>query len=774
MVKFRNEEFLKQLEKRIFVLDGAMGTMLQKHGFTKGCPDELSIKNPELVKKIHKAYADAGSDLIITNTFGANRTKLKAYNLQDKVIEINKAAVKNIRKACPNCLVVGDVGPLGGFIEPLGKLTFNEAYGAYKEQIKALEEADLLIIETISDIRVLKAALIAAKELFEGPIISSMTIQDGRTTTGTDVETYVTIADALGADIIGVNCSDGPAGMYETAKLIVKNTNKPICFQPNAGIPKIVGKETVWDYPIDKFADYAEKFVKLGANIVGGCCGTNPDFIKAITDKVKKLKPIKRRIKEKTKLCSRTKTIAVEGKTMIVGERINPTNKKDLQEEIKKGKTGIIRREALEQLKEGATFLDINVGVPGVDETGSLKMAIDTVQNIVDVPLVIDTADINALEAALQQSDGKPLINSVNGSEKSLKSVLPLAKKYGAAIVALALDEKGIPKTKEKRVEIAKKIIAEAEKIGIKKEDVIVDCLTLTIATNPENEKIILGAVKEINSLGYKTILGISNISHGLPNRKEINAKFLKKASDIGLNLAILNPLDNIIVSDTEIRFLEEEVKIKKEDYSRLPIEKQLHNAVLYGDKENIVGIINNALKKMKALHVNDLLIKALEEVGRKFKCKEYFLPQVLLSAAAMKNAFARLKKEIKKEGGKVKGRILFATVKDDIHDIGKNIVVALLESHNYEVIDLGSDVPTKTIINTTIKKKPDIVCLSALMTTTVREMENVIKELRLNNIKIPVLVGGAVVTDDYARSIKAGYGKDALDAVKKVNGLVQ
>src|SRR3989344_1516601 len=345
VVKFRNEEFLKQLEKRIFVLDGAMGTMLQKHGFTKGCPDELSIKNPELVKKIHKAYADAGSDLIITNTFGANRTKLKAYNLQDKVIEINKAAVKNIRKACPNCLVVGDVGPLGGFIEPLGKLTFNEAYGAYKEQIKALKEADLLIIETISDIKVLKAAIIAAKETFEGPIISSMTIQDGRTTTGTDVETYVTIADALGADIIGVNCSDGPAGMYETAKLIVKNTNKPICFQPNAGIPKIVGKETVWDYPIDKFADYAEKFVKLGANIVGGCCGTNPDFIKAITDKVKKLKPIKRRIKEKTKLCSRTKTIAVEGKTMIVGERINPTNKKDLQEEIKKGKTGIIRRE---------------------------------------------------------------------------------------------------------------------------------------------------------------------------------------------------------------------------------------------------------------------------------------------------------------------------------------------------------------------------------------------------------------------------------------------
>ena len=768
VVKFRKEEFLRKLEKRIFVLDGAMGTELQKRGFTKGCPDELNIKNPALVKAVHKSYADAGSDIIITNTFGANRIKLGNYKIGNKVKEINEAGVKIARDACPGCLIAGDVGPLGKEIEPLGELTFGEAYDTFKEQILALKEADLLIIETISDIKVLKAAIIAAKETFEGPIISSMTIQDGRTTTGTDIETYVTIADTLGADIIGVNCSDGPDGMHETAKLIAKNTNKPICLQPNAGMPKMIGEDTVWDYPIDKFAGYAEKFVKLGANIVGGCCGTNPDFIKAIADKVKKLKPVERKIKEKTKLCSRTRTAAIEGKTLIVGERINPTNKKDLQDEIKKGETNIVRREALEQVKEGAAFLDINIGVPGADEASSLRTAVGIVQNIVNAPLVIDTADFKALEAALQQSDGKPLINSVNGSEKSLNGVLPLAKKYGAAIIALTLDEKGIPKTKEKRIEIAKKIINEAEKAGIKKEDIIVDCLALTIATNPENENIILDSVKEIKKLGYKTILGVSNISHGLADRAVINNQFLEKAKKAGLDLAIFNPAE--IGVKGKIR----NIKAKKVDYTKLPIEKQLYSAILYGDNDNIVGIINNALKKLSALGINDILIKALEEVGRKFKCKEYFLPHVLLSAGAMKKAFERLKNEIRKEGGKSRGKILFATVKDDIHDIGKNIVIALLESNNYDVVDLGADVPTKRIINITVKEKPDMVCLSALMTTTVREMENVIKELRLKGIKIPVLVGGAVVTDDYAKSIRAGYGKDALDAVKKANEIVQ
>lgn len=763
-------EFLKRLENEVIVIDGAMGTMLQQCGFINVCLEELNIKNADAVKKIHKAYADAGADLLITNTFGANRLKLSKYGLKDKVVEINKAGLKNAREVCPNCLILGNVGPLGEFIEPLGKLTFDETYEIYKEQIAALQEADILLLHTLSDIKELKSALIAAKEIFNGPIISSMTIQGGRTSTGTDTETYVAIADSLGADIIGVNCSDGPDGMYETAKVIVKNTNKPICLEPNAGMPKIVNNKTIWDYPIERFVDYAEKFVKLGANIVGGCCGTNPDFIKAVANRVKGLKPIKREIKEETKLCSRTKTITIKP-TLIVGERINPTNRKGFIEEIKQGKTDYIRNQALQQIEEGASLLDINLGVAGVDETKTLPKAIEVMQNVVNVPLVIDTSNVKALEEALKKCDGKALINSVNGSENSLKTVLPLAKKYGSAIIALCLDDLGIPKTKDKRIEIAKKIIKEAEGIGVKREDIIVDALVLTIATNPENEKIILDTINEVKKLGYKTILGISNISHGLPNRSEINSRFLTKAKKAGLDLAILNPIDNIMQTDTSI-----EIKVKRMkegDYKGLPIDKQLYNAILYGDKDNIIGIIEKSLEGLNALKINDILIDALNEVGDKFNKKEYFLPQVLLSAEAMKRAFTRLKKELSKESGKERGIVLFATVENDIHDIGKNIVIALLESHNYKVIDLGVNIKTTKIVEEVEKYKPDIVALSALMTTTVLEMENVIKGLRRECINVPVVVGGAVVTDDYASQIKAAYGKDALAAVKKINELI-
>ncbi|MFH1506137.1 MAG: homocysteine S-methyltransferase family protein [archaeon] len=764
------ELFLKNLKNQVFLLDGAMGTQLQKHGFV-GCPEELNLKDPKMIKNIHKSYADAGSDMILTNTFGANRIKLKHYGLQDKVKDINQAAIKNVKEACPGCLVGGELGPLGDFIAPLGKITYDEAIEAYREQAKALKEADLLTISTISDIKVLKAALLAAKEVFKGPIIVSMTIQDGRTTTGTDVETYVVIADALGADIIGVNCSDGPEGMYETAKIILENTDKPVCFRPNAGLPKIVGKKTVWDYPIARYARYLEEYVKLGASIVGGCCGTDPQFIKAAADRVKSMKPVAREIKQETKLCSRTKTVLIRP-TLIVGERINATNRPGFIEELRQGKDNYVRNQALQQVEEGASLLDINVGVAGLDEKKNLPRAVAAIQNVVDAPISIDTSNVEALELTLKEASGKPLINSVNGSENSMKQVLPLAKKYGAAVIALCLDDAGIPKTKEKRLEIAKRIIDEAEKIGIKKQDIIVDCLVLTIATNPENEKIILETVKEIKAWGYKTILGVSNISHGLSNRTEVNSKFLTKAKKLGLDLAILNPLDNIMQKDTDIYI--KVVKFKKEDYDNLPIDKKLHNAILYGDKENIVEIIDEALKTLRAMEINDLLIDALQEVGEKFNKKEYFLPNVLLSAEAMKRAFSRLKAELKREGEKEKGIVLFATVENDIHDIGKNIVIALLKSHNYRVIDLGANVRTKQIIDEVKKQKPDILALSALMTTTVLEMENIIKELRRTNIDIPVIIGGAVVTDDYASQIKAAYGKDALTGVKKINELIR
>ena len=764
------KEFLDKLKNKVFVIDGAMGTELQKRGFLKGCPDELNISNPELIKSIHKSYADAGADIIETNTFGANRLKLKDYNLQIKVKEINQAAVKNIRDSCPGCLVAGDIGPLGDLIEPLGKLTFDQAYEAFKEQAEALKQADFILIQTFFDIKELKAAIIAVKEVTDLPIVTSMTFQDGRTTTGTDVETYITVAEALDVDVIGTNCSDGPEGMIETIKKASKLTNKPLWVEPNAGMPKIVDGKTVWNYPKDKFADFSKEFIKLGACFVGGCCGTDPDFIKQVKETVKTLKPKQNKVKQETKLCSRTSTLTIKP-TLIVGERINPTNKKDFQEELKQGKMDFVRKTALEQVQQGAQLLDVNVGVAGLDETKTLPKAVETVQSITDVPIVIDSSNIAALELALKRSDGKSLINSVNAGEKSLKSVLPLAKKYGAAILALCLDESGIPKTKEKRIEVGKKIITTAESIGIKKQDIIVDSLVLTIATNPENENIILESVKEFKKLGYKTILGVSNISHGLPNRSEINSKFLTKASKIGLDLAIINPLDNIIQENTEIKVFK--VKKPKPD-KNLPAEKQLYNAVLYGNKEPVIDLIEKCLKTKKALEINNILVDALNEVGDRFNKKKYFLPQVLASAESTKQAFSRLKKELKQEGGKTKGKVLFATVENDVHDIGKNIVIALLESNNYEVIDLGTSVPTEKIIQETIKQKPNLVALSALMTTTVIEMEKVIKELRNHNIDIPVIIGGAVVTDDYASQIKAAYSKDALGAIKKINDLIK
>lgn len=772
-VKMKKEDFLGILKNKVLVLDGAMGTSLQKLGFEKCCPEELNLTNPKIIEKIHKSYVDAGSDIIITNTFGANRSKLKQYKLDNKIREINEAAVDIAKKAAgKKALVAGDIGPLDKYIEPLDELSFDEAHEIFAEQVKALNKADLLIIETVSDVKILKAAIIAAKENSDLPIIANMTFEKGRTVTGTDVETFAAIAESLGADVIGANCSESVEGHYDIAKKLAKNTNLPIAIQPNAGLPEIINGKAVFSETPEKFKEYSEKFYEAGVNIIGGCCGTTPEHIKAISFAVKNKSAVKRKTEEKTKLCSRIKTVTIGDGTKIVGERINPTNKKNLIEEIKQGKTNLIRKQALLQLKEGAAFLDINVGVPGIDEPGFIKKAISAVQNVVNAPLVIDTSNPKALEEALKQSDGKPLINSVNARKESLETALPLAKKYGAAIIALTL-EKGIPKTVEERIEIAEKIIKEAKKYGIKEKDIIIDCVTLTIATNPENENILLKSLKEIKNKGYKTILGISNISHGLPNRSEINSKFLTKASKAGLDLAIINPLDNIMQADTKIKYLEEEVKIKKEDYSKLSTEKQLHNAVLYGDSENIIEIIENALKKHKALEINDILIKALEEVGDKFNKKIYFLPQVLLSAATMKKAFERLKNELSKEGGKVKGKVLLATVENDIHDIGKNILKALLESHNFEVIDLGKDVSAKKIISEAKKQKPDIIALSALMTTTAIEMENVIKELRKNNIELPVIIGGAVITADYAKQIKANYGKDALTGVKKVGELI-
>lgn len=662
MPKNIKQELLGRLQSEILYSDGAMGTMLQKLGFKGGCADELNLKNPEMIKSIHKAYADAGANIILTNTFGANRVKLSHYNLQNKLKEINEAGVKIAREAAPNCTIAGDIAPLGKYIEPLDNLTFDEAYEAYKEQVEALKDADVLLIETISDIKILKAAMIAAKE--SGKLImTSMTFEGLRTATGTDVKTYTKIADSLGADVIGVNCSVGPEKMYEVAKIITKNTNKPIIIQPNAGLPKLVDGKTVFDATPESFSDYGEKFVNLGANILGGCCGTTPDFIKALIEKTKNLKPVERNNKIKPCLCSRTRTIEIDDKNLIVGDSLNASENKDLQEEIKAGKTTIIRKEALQQKNNGAYLLNINVGVPGTDEISNLKKVIEIVQNTVDLPLVIETSNKEALEEALKHSDGKPLIK-INNDSYSLDTFLPLTKKYGASII---------------------------------------DSLE--------------------NALKVK-----------------ISKSYIKRGVEI---------------------------------YGKSGIEERLFEQVLYGDRENILEIIEEALKEKEALEINDILIDAMEEVGKRFNSNTFFLPQVLQSAAVMKLAFERLKKELKKSDKKEKAKIIFATVENDVHDIGKNIVIAMLESSGYSIIDLGSDVPLNKIIDRSVKENADLIALSALMTTTAPGMEKIVKELKKQDLKIPVIIGGAVITQDYADSIDAAYSPDAINAVKVIKRIL-
>jgi len=781
------KNFLELLKERIVFFDGAQGTELQKKNVSFKCPEELNLTRPDIVKSILKSYAGAGSDLINTFTFGANQLKLSDYGLEKKTREINIAAVKIARSAVGrNRYVAGDVGPIGKYLEPLDKLSFDEAYDVFSEQIIGLRDAgaDVLMLETMTDIREMKAAITAAKQNTMLPVIASMTFEGERTGTGTDPKTFAAIAESLGADIIGVNCSLGPDGLFPVVKEICNSTHLPVMVKPNAGVPRVVNGNTVFDATPKYMVEYAVKFYKLGVNLIGGCCGTTPEHIRTIVKALKGKKPVPRRVKPVTRFCSRTKTVALTGYPVVVGERINPSGRKELADEIKRGVSNIIRKEALNQQSKGASLLDINVGLPGIDESKTLRTAMIAIQGASDLPIVIDTSDKKALEEALKISDGKPLINSVNGKKSSLDSILPLAKKYGAGVIGLCLDEKGVPKTADEKVRIAKKILKAAEKTGMRKEDVVIDCLTMALSTDKNSANETLKALKQVKKLGIKTLLGISNISYGLPNRTQVNSAFLSMALKAGLDMAIINPTDKAVMNTfkssssatgKDINF-SEYIKLqtvqrkKRRGQAITSIDNMLYYAIIDGSEDSIIPLVEDALKKgYAALKINEILISALNEVGRKFNKKEFFLPNVLLSASAMRKAFERLKKELKKEKSKSHGRILFATVKDDVHDIGKNIVIALLESRNYEVIDLGKDVDAKKIIQAAMKQKPNLICLSALMTTTVVNMPLVIKELKKQGLKIPVMVGGAVVTESYAKSIGAFYSPDALKAIDAV-----
>ncbi|MEK7880495.1 MAG: homocysteine S-methyltransferase family protein, partial [Deltaproteobacteria bacterium] len=754
------KDFRKFLKSRAVIFDGATGTMLQRLGLKPGgCPDELNLTQPELVKKVHLAYKKAGSHVVTTNTFGANRIKLAEYGLENRLREINIASVKNAKAAIgKNLFVAGGIGPTGRFVKPVGDMDFDEAVSVFSEQAKALKDggADLVIIETMMDIKEMKAAIIGAKETGL-PIVATMTFDlSMRTILGTSPKAFAIIADSLGADCIGANCSLGIEGIYKALAEMSTVTDLPLIAQPNAGIPVLKGDETIFPATPEEMTEYVPKLVSVGVRILGGCCGTTSEHIEKMGKAFLSMKQERGRAKEVTfsSLSSRSAHVLFGSglPPVTIGERINPTGRKTLALEIKAGKTAMIRQEAKEQTESGAHVLDVNVGVPGIDEISAMTRAVFIVNENTSCPIVIDSADPKVIEAGLKACDGKPLINSVSGEEKKLSTILPLAKKYGAAVLGLCLDDNGIPATAEGRLKVAKKILNAAKKIGIKKEDVYIDCLAMTVSAEPKGALETMKAIRLVKQeLGLTTALGVSNISFGLPSRETVNASFLSMAMAAGLDCAIMNTKNQPMMDafhassvllgldakadryikrfETRSPFFEKPLQTKKPE----SLEEKLSHAVISGDEENIVNLVEEAIQAgWGPLKIGNVgLIPGLDEVGRLFACNKYFLPQVILSADTVKKAFTRLKKEFHGQTGPSLGKVIMATVEGDIHDIGKNIVSTLLENHGFEVIDLGKNVSAKKIVEEAIKTKADIVGLSALMTTTVMEMDKVIKRLK-------------------------------------------
>jgi 5-methyltetrahydrofolate--homocysteine methyltransferase len=800
--------FLEELNKRILVMDGAMGTQLMASGVRpEDCFDAQNLKNPKLVESIHKAYVNAGADIIETNTFGANRIKLADYKLDKKIREINIEAAKLSRKAAGSkVFVCGSMGPLGRLIDPLGEITFDQAYEAFAEQAKALEEGgvDVVSVETLSDLQEMRAAVIAVKNETKLPIISSLTYDVGeKTVYGTPPEAAAVVLESLGVDLIAANCSTGPQGMLKVAKKLLAASRLPIMVMPNAGMPELVSGRAVYKMTPEKFGDYALKFAKLGVRIMGGCCGTGPTHIKQIKLQITKFKlqTIPKSKTQNPKFASRTKVIEVKpGIPLLVGERINPTGRKLFQEEIRSGKTQIFRTEAALQTKAGADLLDVNVSVHDISESGVMHSAVKIVQSASSLPLSIDSPNLSALEAGLKTFCGRGLLNSVNGKRESLERVLPLARKYGAAIIALTLDDRGLPKSANDRIRVAQCIVRAAQEAGISKEEIFVDNLVMTAGVGIVNCLEALKAVPMVKEkLGVKTILGISNVSHGMPNRSKLNALYLQLAFSYGLDAAIVDVTDPEIrkalkgkKAATRERLLRQfKAEVERARRSGKPAEKKreaevleirlsgyqdIRDAVIEGNMEAVKTLVNLAFKKKYDPQkiIDQGLVPGMETVGKKFSRKEYFLPQVIESAEAMRKGFELCKERIPKEKIKTPGKVVLATVKGDIHDIGKNIVRMMLENHGFKVIDLGKDVLPEKIVEAARKEKPNVIALSALLTTTMVEMEVAKEELKKAKLDIPLLVGGAVVTKGYADRIGAAYSMDAVGAAALVKKIIK
>lgn len=762
------------------ILDGATGSLLtERSGAPAGYRlEKLNLENPEVVYSVHRDYVDAGSDVIYTNTFGANPLKLGGET--EKVI---KAAVAIARKAAGDRAYVAlDVGPLGKLIGE-GGISFDEAYENYAAVIKAAaDETDLIVIETMTDIADARIALLAAKENSNLPIMLSMSFEaGGRSAFGTDVESFARTVSGMGVSAIGINCSLGPVEMYPMAKKLVESTPLPVFIKPNAGMPRFENCRTVYDIDRARFCEAMANIHALGVNILGGCCGTTPDYIRMLAAQTAG-KAERELYKPVRALCCGTATVKVDG-MKVVGERINPTGKKRFQAALREGDFDYILAEGIEQSQAGADILDVNVGLNGTDEKYNMVRVVEGLQKVVSRPLVIDSSSPEVLEAALRRYNGKALVNSVNGKQSSIDSVLPLVKKYGAAVVCLALDENGIPSTAEGRVAVGKRLVDECLKAGIATEDIYVDTLTMAESAEKGSAQCTVGALEEIKKTGAGTVLGVSNVSFGMPHREDINACFLAMAKDAGLDLAIINPsLINIKYSDyardfllakegatdAYIAYAAKTDSVKTEDLTGKDT-PDMTRAIVGGMGARAREVAETLLATLAPLDVAaQHIIPALDVVGDLYEKGVIFLPQLIAAADAAKQAFSALESRMAAQGAAQDGkRFVLATVKGDIHDIGKNIVKAVVSNYGYKVVDLGRDVDYPVVLAAVEKNYPCALGLSALMTTTAQNMAETIRLVREKYPDLPVLVGGAVITPEYAESIGGVYCKDANATVK-------
>ncbi len=769
--------------KRLY-FDGGTGTVLQEMGLCAGTPPEIwNIENPDKITKLHQMYLEAGCNIITTNTFGVNREKYDNYaELITSAVSCAKTAINGREES----FIAFDIGPTGRLLKPLGDLDFEDAVSIFADNIKVAKECgvDLILIETMNDSYETKAAVLAAKENCDLPVfVTNVYDESGKLMTGATPSAMIAMLESMGVSALGMNCSLGPDKMLDIIGEFTENASVPIIVNPNAGLPVVVDKKTAYDIDENQFAEYMEQIARLGGCILGGCCGTTPDYIRAMIEKTRNIPYSAPDFKEKTVVSSYTHSVEIGETPILIGERINPTGKPKLKDALRENNMSYIIGEALRQEEAGVHILDVNTGLPEIDEAKMLKSAVEAISAVTNLPLQLDSNDPLALDSAMRIYNGKPLVNSVNGKEESMSQIFPLVKKYGGAVIALTIDENGIPETAEGRAKVAEKIMRRAEEYGISKKDIIVDPLALTVSSDQRGALVTMEAIRLIKEMGLCTSLGVSNISFGLPCRDKINSAFFAQSLECGLDCAIMNPfatgmmdvyfahrvLHNMDTACGEyIAYANSSVQELPKSVDKSENTADLHRAIIKGVKEDAVTSARVLLKTETPLDIiNNKIIPALNEIGIAFEEKKAYLPQLLMSAEAAGAAFDEIKTKMSDSGGETRGEIILATVKGDIHDIGKNIVKVLLQSYGFKVYDLGRDISPADILQAVKDTGCSLVGLSALMTTTVPAMEETISLLHKEIPNCKVMVGGAVLNQDYSDMINADfYGRDAMDSV--------